>query len=174
MLVEVRSSKDCNDVWFACGIYGWADRANKYKTWDLMRKIRDEVRGPMVVFGDFNEILNSEEKEGGGARQDRDMQAFHDCLDDCGFRDLGFKGSTFTWIRGNGPSTMIKERLDRFFACSEWQTMFQSMMSAISLFIGRTMLLSCYTPRNHNMRDVTKNCFALSLFGFLMINAGML
>lgn len=80
----------------------------------------------MLLFGNFNEILSNDEKEGGCARQDREMMAFRGCLDDCGLRDLGFSGSTFTWCRGNTPTTMIRERLDRFVACSGWQNRFPS------------------------------------------------
>lgn len=40
----------------------------KHKTWDLIRKIREDARGPLIVFGDFNETLNLDEKEGGSTR----------------------------------------------------------------------------------------------------------
>jgi hypothetical protein len=53
----------------------------------------------------FNEILYHYEKEGGRARQ---LQAFHDALDDCALVDMGFTGDMFTWQRGK-----IRERLDR-------------------------------------------------------------
>ena len=43
ILVEVREEWNDGRVWFACGIYGWPDRQSKFKTWDLMRKIRAEV-----------------------------------------------------------------------------------------------------------------------------------
>lgn len=110
--------------WFAYGVYGWAKRSKKHKTWELIRRIREDAQGPLIVFGDFNEILNCNEKEGGIIRQDRDMAAFRDCLDDCGLRDLGYRGSTFTWSRGISPSTIIRERLDHFVACSGWQNIF--------------------------------------------------
>lgn len=126
VLVEVKETRYCSDVWFACGIYGWAERSHKLKTWDLPKKSREDVRGFMIVFGDFNEILNLDEKERGGVMQDRDMMAFRDFLDEYGFRDLGFRGSSFTWSRGSSRSTMIRECLDRFVACSEWQNTFQS------------------------------------------------
>jgi hypothetical protein len=56
----------------------------------------------------FNEILYHYEKEGGRARQ---LQAFHDALDDCALVDMGFTGDMFTWQRGK-----IREQLDRSIA----------------------------------------------------------
>lgn len=51
----------------------------------------------MILFKDFNEILSHGEKEGGNYRHEREIAAFRDCLDLCGLKDLGYRGSTFTW-----------------------------------------------------------------------------
>ena len=51
---------------------------------------------------------------------EREMGTFRNCLDDCGFVDMGFRGSSFTWSRGSQPSNLIRERLDRFVASVEW------------------------------------------------------
>lgn len=118
ILVEVKDERRGDYSWFACGVYGWPDRANKPRTWELIREIRRFVAGPLVVFGDFNEILSLEEKEGGAIRGEREMDAFRSCLDDCGLRDLGYRGSAFTWSRGSHPNNMIRERLDRFVSCN--------------------------------------------------------
>lgn len=52
------------------------------------------------------------------------MDAFRGAIDTCGFRDLGFRGSIFTWKRGTTPGSFVRERLDRFLADSEWCDMF--------------------------------------------------
>lgn len=51
ILVEVREEWRNGRVWFASSIYGWPDRQNKCKTWDLMRNIR------ATVHGSFSELL---------------------------------------------------------------------------------------------------------------------
>ena len=79
-----------------------------------------------MFFGDFNEIVSLEEKEGGVPRSERLMDAFREAIDDCGVKDLGFKGSRFTWQRGNSPSTLIRERLDRMLGDDEWCNLFPS------------------------------------------------
>jgi len=45
------------------------------------------------VFGDFNEILNSDEKLGWLERDARQMEGFRECLSTCGLIDLGL------WVR---------------------------------------------------------------------------
>lgn len=96
----------------------------KGKTWDLVKKIRQDVQGPLVMFGDFNEILAHHEKEGSKRRPDKEIADFRDCVDSCGLNDLGFRGSMFTWCRGLSHKPMIRERLDRFLACGEWLNLF--------------------------------------------------
>ncbi|KAL2941940.1 Acetyl-coenzyme A synthetase [Bienertia sinuspersici] len=56
---------DKNPVWKAIGFYGWADAANKNLSWELMRKLLEQCELPAIVFGDFNEIHYSDEKDGG-------------------------------------------------------------------------------------------------------------
>jgi hypothetical protein len=69
--------------------------------------------------GDFNEILYSFEKEGGRARPNKFLLAFHDALINCGLTDLGYTSDKFTWHRGG-----IRERLDRAIACDDWRGKF--------------------------------------------------
>ena len=50
--------------------------------------------------GDFNEILSSDEKNGGFPRQVTPMLAFWHTLIHCRVVDLGFRGYRFTWRNG--------------------------------------------------------------------------
>ncbi|KAL2929580.1 Thymidylate kinase [Bienertia sinuspersici] len=104
---------DGQPKWRAVGIYGWAETANKHKTWALMNQLKNACSLPFVIFGDFNEITSLAEKEGGAIRSERQMDSFRKAIDDCCLRDLGYKGSIFTW-------TCVRERLDRFFADDGW------------------------------------------------------
>ncbi|CAB4299609.1 unnamed protein product [Prunus armeniaca] len=51
---------------------------------------------PWVCFRNFNELLHSEEKEGGVVRPIRQILAFQEVVADCGLNDLGFDGPPFT------------------------------------------------------------------------------
>ncbi|XP_074299764.1 uncharacterized protein LOC141630925 [Silene latifolia] len=110
--------------WRAVGIYGWPESENKHRTWSMLRRIREASNLPMVLFGDFNEILSPHEKEGGSIRRECHMDAFLETMDVCGFRDLGFRCNKFTWQRGLSEDTYIRERLDRVIASEEWCGLF--------------------------------------------------
>ena len=70
---------------------------------------------PWLVLGDLNEILYSHEKEGGNARPQRYIQAFHHAIENYEIDDIGFIGDPFTWHRG-----AMCSRLDRGLANASW------------------------------------------------------
>ena len=94
------------------GEFRWAD---KYKTWDRLRLIHQQKTIPWLVLGDLNEILYSHEKEGGNARPQRYIQAFHHAIENYEIDDIGFIGDPFTWHRG-----AMRSRLDRGLANASW------------------------------------------------------
>ncbi|XP_021713566.1 uncharacterized protein LOC110681747 [Chenopodium quinoa] len=119
---------DGTPLWRAMGIYGWPETENKYKTWDLMRNLKQSCDIPYLMFGDFNEIVSMAEKDGGAVRRECLMDAFRDAIDSCALRDLGYKGCIFTWQRGTNVDTVIRERLDRFLGSDEWCSIFPNFV----------------------------------------------
>ncbi|KAK7275317.1 hypothetical protein RIF29_16430 [Crotalaria pallida] len=77
------------------------------------------VSEPWCVGGDFNTILFSDEKFGGGLPNRSSMRKFECCLKDCNLEDIGCKGSPFTWQKGD-----LFERLDRYVANEAWRLAF--------------------------------------------------
>lgn len=75
--------------------------------------------GPLLITGDFNEILTSSEKEGGAQRPSAMMQVFRNCLADCGLDDVDFIRDPFTWSRG-----MIREWLNKAVCNGAWPDKF--------------------------------------------------
>uniref|UniRef100_A0A7N2N3A5 Reverse transcriptase zinc-binding domain-containing protein n=1 Tax=Quercus lobata TaxID=97700 RepID=A0A7N2N3A5_QUELO len=75
---------------------------------------------------DFNEIVKAEENTGGASRSKRQMVAFREALDFCGFRDLGYVGSPFTWCNNQFNVAVTWIRLDRGMATTSWIEMFPS------------------------------------------------
>lgn len=109
------------EEWRMTGIYGEPRWEHKDQTWNALRQLKNASSLPWLVLGDFNEILYNYEKEGGRARSQRQMQDFHDALDDCDLVDMGYSGDMFTWQRGK-----IRERLDRGVTNAQWNAMFPS------------------------------------------------
>ena len=71
---------------------------------------------PWVVCGDFNEIVQSDEKLGWLDKDARQMEVFRECLSDCGLIDLGFVGQCSTWCIGRIGEQRTLVRLDRMVA----------------------------------------------------------
>lgn len=105
--------------WRFTGLYGEPNWNQKVQTWEAIRSLNRNRSGPWLMMGDFNEILYNSEKEGGRLRTQRQLQAFHDVLSECGLNDMGFIGDMFTWRRGH-----IRERLDRAVANLQWSDKF--------------------------------------------------
>lgn len=74
---------------------------------------------PWCCFGEFNELLEVKDKNGGAPRAHNQMQFFGDVLDQCGFVDLGYSRPDFTW-HGWRINELIWKRLDRGVTNYDW------------------------------------------------------
>lgn len=77
-------------------IYGNPETERRPKTWDLIRSLCREIVSPTLALGDFNEILNPNEKWGGRIHPEKQMEEFKVFLSKCDLRDLGFNCPPFT------------------------------------------------------------------------------
>ena len=68
---------------------------------------------PILAIGDFNVILNEEDKIGGKEFElKRGMKELRECI------DLGFSGPAFAWCNDQKGRQRVRVRLDRAF-CSD-------------------------------------------------------
>ena len=111
-------------AWRFTGFYGSPTTASKAGAWDLLRVLRGHHTLPWLCGGDFNELLQGEEKWGRVARPESQMKAFRQVVDDCGFVDLGFVGPPYTWWNKQNGTARVLERLDRCLASADWLLQF--------------------------------------------------
>lgn len=84
-----------------------------------LNAIIESVRGPWLVFGDLNLVLDRAEKVGGTwDRCSQNKIKLH--WKALGLRDLGFTGSKFTWWNKQDGMAAIFARLDKAFANADW------------------------------------------------------
>ncbi|KAJ4837450.1 hypothetical protein Tsubulata_015301 [Turnera subulata] len=100
-------------------VYASPKPALRYELWQRTRVIAAGMSAPWVIAGDFNSLLGPNEKLGGEVLNTTYCRVFSDWIDDCELVDLGFKGSPYTWERGE-----VQERLDRVLANTSWSLPF--------------------------------------------------
>lgn len=69
-------------------------------------------------------MLFQAEQKGGNLRSFTQMEAFRECLADCGLADLGFSGYPFTWDNKRDDDENIQVRLDRATCNDDFIQMF--------------------------------------------------
>lgn len=116
--------RDANSVWIFTRFYRWPEEQRKHDLWQLLKHLHARSSHPWLCYGDFNEILSIEEKQGRLLRPPRPMLDFREALLFCGIVDLGYRGNTFTWDNGRLGKDLLQERLDRVCANIEWKALF--------------------------------------------------
>ena len=105
---------------------------------------------PWICGGDFNEILNPSEAEGGSERSLSDMLLFRETLDWCDLMDMGYVGPKLTWDNRRSGNANIQVRLDRFVANTRWRLKFRRAKVIVLDFWGsdhRALLLQLVPNR---------------------------
>ncbi|PNY16050.1 ribonuclease H, partial [Trifolium pratense] len=111
--------------WRATGIYGYPQHQNKHLTCELINNLHQSPNNKnWLLFGDLNLITRENEKYGGNPIDTNITNLFRATLNLCDLQDLGHKGDIYTWTNRQQNHHLIKARLDRFLANSEWKTMF--------------------------------------------------
>nr|GMC64549.1 uncharacterized protein LOC109164037 [Ipomoea batatas] len=87
---------------------------------------------PWAVVGDFNCLLNVDEKKGGLPYLHRKTTDFRECTSTCDLIDSSAYGSAYTWWNGRRKKSAIWMRLDRFLYTSVWESKFRTSVHHLS------------------------------------------
>ena len=122
-------------VFFVTFVYGERDRSKRLQVWNQLRDQAAERSEPWLLTGDFNDIIESSEKKGGPDRPEgsfTDLRSFMSAFD---LYDLKFSGNFLSW-RGQRYNHLVRCRLDRSMANSEWAENYPSGRSEYLRFEG--------------------------------------
>uniref|UniRef100_A0A2N9HAJ1 Reverse transcriptase domain-containing protein n=1 Tax=Fagus sylvatica TaxID=28930 RepID=A0A2N9HAJ1_FAGSY len=108
------------NAWRLTGFYGAPETHRCEESWNLLRSLNNQSSLSWLCFGDFNEIVRRAELRGHRTRNENQMQGFRDVINDCGFIDLGHRGSEFTWCNNRKGLSTTWLRLDRAMANNDW------------------------------------------------------
>ena len=115
---------DPANPWRLTGFYRWPEKQQKQDSWKLLKHLHSRHSVPWLCFGNFNEILQSEEKQGRLPKPLAPVQDFRTALLHCCLADLGFRGNLFTWNNGRERDAYVQERLDKACTTTEWRDKF--------------------------------------------------
>ncbi|XP_057834369.1 uncharacterized protein LOC131044904 [Cryptomeria japonica] len=102
-------------------VYGPTKTTEKSKVWQALTKKNLEIRNDkIVVVGDFNALLDLDEKKGGLRMSNKIMEDFRDFVMQNQLMDVVPKNGTFTWMNRRGNFAHISERLDRHLIGESW------------------------------------------------------
>ncbi|XP_074306090.1 uncharacterized protein LOC141641320 [Silene latifolia] len=101
-------------------VYAFNARHDRRELWTNLQSISSQMSVPWLCFGDFNVVLNMDERLGSTHVQLADIAEFSQCLDTCSLVDHPATGCHYTWNnkQGDGLSRWVK--LDRILASPQW------------------------------------------------------
>lgn len=81
-------------------VYAKCDVLERVDLWNNIYNLSNNMRHTWLVGGNFNVILNEEEKIDGLPIHSPEYEDFAFCLNSCELFDIHFKGSPYTWWSG--------------------------------------------------------------------------
>lgn len=121
-LVDLYFEYKSFNFYLSC-IYGHPIPRERHHFWEKLQRISVNRTGPWMMCGDFNEILNPNEKWGGRWRSARSLRNFKDMINCCNMKDMKFTGNQFSWV-GRRQKETIESCLDIVFINSDWQALY--------------------------------------------------
>ncbi|KAH0714422.1 hypothetical protein KY284_007327 [Solanum tuberosum] len=107
-------------------VYARCNALERLELWEELDSIIDRDRWPWIIGGDFNVILNEEEKLGGLPFTQHEAIDFASFICMCALSEVQTIGSKFTWWNGQIEEECIFKRLDRILVNQEFVEVFPS------------------------------------------------
>ncbi|XP_026378716.1 uncharacterized protein LOC113273167 [Papaver somniferum] len=104
---------------FIIGIHVAYLTIDRRSLWEELAQL-SELIAPWLVIGDFNMVLNNDEKKGGRNPLRISMQEFRDCLESCNLIQAPRSGIKFSWCNNRLGKKMILCDLDKAFFNIKW------------------------------------------------------
>ncbi|XP_074289369.1 uncharacterized protein LOC141614523 [Silene latifolia] len=108
--------------WFTV-VYGFNSEGDRHDLWNQLKVLKDNCTVPWSICGDFNSLLNFNERIGSEVSWN-EICEFRHCVDYCEVTDIQAHGSFFTWNNKQDPTTRVFSRLDRFLVNLEWMELY--------------------------------------------------
>ncbi|KAL2938255.1 LINE-1 retrotransposable element ORF2 protein [Bienertia sinuspersici] len=153
--------------------------------WDNLREFSRVVGGdPWCVTGDFNAIMNKEDRQGAVVRW-TEIQPMIECVNVCGLEDMKSSGRFFTWSNKQEGAKRVLTKIDRALCNGGWCNM---VPTAETLFLPENdfdhtpMVIRSFSPQpgrkpfrffnywctNQNFLDTVMQVWGKQVHGYFM------
>ncbi|XP_074293104.1 uncharacterized protein LOC141620024 [Silene latifolia] len=116
------------DIFLFTVVYGFNDEDGRKSLWDELRQIKDNNSLPWWICGDFNSLLNYNERIGRTVLW-REISDFRQCVDYCDIVDIKAQGFFFTWNNKQDHVTRVFSHIDRCLVNNEWMVLYPDRYS---------------------------------------------
>ncbi|XP_056691804.1 uncharacterized protein [Spinacia oleracea] len=105
---------------FACSfIYAHNSQYERCALWNDLCSLAGKINGPWILMGDFNCVLNTDERIGSAVRLS-ELKDFQNCVNSCGLEDAKFTGNFYTWNNKQLGNNRVFSKLDRVLVNQHW------------------------------------------------------
>ncbi|KAA3485063.1 reverse transcriptase [Gossypium australe] len=101
------------------GFYGHSNLGLRKQACDMLRSIKSRTKEGWMIGGDFKDILNEAEKDGGRRKPKTTMREFNEFVEELSLVNIKTSTGWFTWSNNREGSRLVKERLDRFLVSED-------------------------------------------------------
>ncbi|XP_070036365.1 uncharacterized protein LOC142166978 [Nicotiana tabacum] len=136
---------------YVTAVYAKCTVVERKDLWSSIDNINMIIDGPWCIGGDFNVIMDPDEKLGGRPHRAHRSFDFVTTMETCGLSDIGFTGPKFTWCNNWRPRKRIWKRLDRIFVNDQWVQVFQHNYVKHLVRTGsnhRPLLMKCHSDQH--------------------------
>lgn len=118
-------------------IYGFNEPQNKESLWTDLMAIANKTSEPWCIGGDFNSILNLDERVGSPVK-DSEIVPMRSCMSYCKLEDVKAMGRFYTWTNKQAGSVESSQKLtellsysDQDLSCHSWEETFQILQPLV-------------------------------------------
>ncbi|XP_074298153.1 uncharacterized protein LOC141628972 [Silene latifolia] len=101
-------------------VYGLNSPGTESLQWQSIKSYHLQLNSPWLLCGDFNAIMERNERIGSLRSQIFELRPMADAIRDCQLTDMKARGAFYTWNNKQGPDSLIYSRIDRLFINEEW------------------------------------------------------
>ncbi|KAG5583273.1 hypothetical protein H5410_053900 [Solanum commersonii] len=101
-------------------IYGYNTGEQRKPLWNALKALGPGNNIPWIISGDFNALLNTQDRISGAPVQYAEIKDFSRCMENLLLNELTWKGIYYTWTNIQQRADRVCSQLDRTFGNHEW------------------------------------------------------